>query len=143
MKASILAVVLLLIGSKVSAEEQFGIKVYSNVKKDASTEWYCGKMPGETEKMALMAKAQIKASAACYRTSDTFKKVVEFYQQHPGIKAVSVDDKGPSKTAIFCKNGIECAAIGVGIDVTVTQPWADAKLSQKDVLILIRKSVKK
>jgi len=54
-----------------------------------------------------------------------------------------IDDKGPYKNAVFCKNGFECAAIGAGIDISVSQPWADAKAQQKDVLVLIRKSVKK
>lgn len=127
-----------------AAEEHFGIKVYPNVKTDASTAWYCGKIPAETEKMAERTmKAKIKTEAFCYRTSDDFKKVADFYLKHPGISIFgNVEDKGTIKNALFCTGGFKCAALGAGVDVTVSTPWADATTQQKDVLVLIRKSEK-
>lgn len=137
-------VCLIIVAHSARGEEHFGITVYPNVKQDADTDWYCGKIPAETEKMAMRTmKVSIKSQAACYRTGDDFKKVADFYQKHAGIKILgNVEDKGAIKNALFCKNGTQCAALGAGVDVSVTTPWA-AKTQQKDVLVLIRKSVKK
>jgi hypothetical protein len=38
---------------------------------------------------------------------------------------------------------MQCAALGSGVDVTITSPWTDDKKKQNDVMITIRESRQK
>ena len=131
--------------SLAQAEEHFGIKVYPNVKTDDATRWYCSQFPGASETTAKdSANEPSKSSTFCFRTRDSFAKVVAFYQKQGGLEALGpIDDKGPNKGAVFCLPGMHCAVMDNGADVTVTTPWADSKMRHSDVLITIRESRKK
>jgi len=143
-KTIIVVAAVAVLSATLLAEEHFGVKVYSNVKTDASTAWYCKQFAPESERQAKqVAKASIATSAYCYRTSDDFAAVAAFYQKHPGLELLGNITNTPSnKTAVFCLAGMQCAALDNGVDVTVTSPWADEQKRQTDVLITIRQSRK-
>lgn len=138
MKKVMLTMVLLtFLTAAAAAEEHFGVKVYPNAKADEATKGYCkqfatggkGREPG------------LKTTAYCYRSSDTFASVTAFYRKHQGLDLFgNVSNRPGKKAAVFCLPEMRCAALGSGVDVTVTSPWGDDGNGQHDVLITIRQS---
>lgn len=143
-KTVIVLAAVTVLSSVLLAEEHFGVKVYPNMKTDASTAWYCKQLAPESQRQAKqVAKAPITTSAYCYRTADDFATVAAFYQKHAGLEALGKITNTPSnKTAVFCLTGMKCAALDDGVDVTITSPWADEQKRQTDVLVTIRESRK-
>jgi hypothetical protein len=136
---------LALLCATAAAEEHFGVKVYPNVKTDASTGRYCRHYVQESENAAKKAgHASIRTEAYCFRTSAGFARVAAFYRKQKGLELLGNITKTPgNKAAVFCLPDMRCAAMGNGVDVTVTSPWFDDKKRQDDVLITIRESRQK
>lgn len=51
-KTVIVVAAVAVLSSALLAEEHFGVKVYPNVKTDASTVWYCKQFAPESERQA-------------------------------------------------------------------------------------------
>jgi hypothetical protein len=105
----------LLFAASAAAEQKHGIEVYPGAKPDAKVE-------KQLEKMNIKG-------AATYRTSDSVKKVTEFYRKQGGLT------EGPASS--------DTGSMFTGKDVTVTvqNPWMDMDTSTivKDTLISIVK----
>jgi hypothetical protein len=93
-------------------EEKFGVAVYPGAKFDSET--------------AKVVAQMSTGGAGCYRTRDSFAKVVEFYKKQQGLKYI-----GGDKESAMLKKG--------KVDVTVQSPWMDMKTGKKnsDTLISI------
>lgn len=106
-KTVIVIAAVAVLSSALLAEEHFGVKVYPNVKTDASTAWYCKQFAPESARQAKqVAKASIATSAYCYRTADDFAAVAAFYQKHAGLEALGKITNTPSnKTARVLPGG--------------------------------------
>jgi len=98
----------------VGAEENYGVKVYDGAKHDAST--------------SKTVSESMSINAACYRTSDSVAKVVEFYKKQPALEYMG----GDKESAMFKKGDV---------DITIQNPWMDMKSGKmmKDTLITIVK----
>jgi hypothetical protein len=112
-KAAFIAAALLFAAS-AAAEQKHGVEVYPGAKADAKVE-------KQLEKMNIKG-------AATFRTSDSVKKVTEFYRKQ-GLK------EGPASSdtgAMFT---------GKGATVTIQNPWMDMDTStiMKDTLVSIVK----
>jgi hypothetical protein len=128
-----------------AAEEHFGVKAYPNVKTDASTDRYCRRYVQGSENATKKAgHASIRTEAYCFRTSDDFARVAAFYRKQKGLELLgNIANTPGSKAAVFCLPEMQCAALGSGVDVTITSPWTDDKKKQNDVMITIRESRQK
>ncbi|HUJ16981.1 MAG TPA: hypothetical protein VL197_03225 [Nitrospirota bacterium] len=128
-----------------AAEEHFGVKAYPNVKTDASTDRYCRQYVQESENAARKAgNASIGTEAYCFRTGDGFDRVAAFYRKQKGLELLgNIANRPGNRAAVFCLPEMRCAALGNGVDVTITSPWIDDKKRQNDVMITIRESRQK
>ncbi len=126
---------------KADAEERFGVPVYPGAKGDAATGAYCAAFNQES---LQQARGQQVSETACFRTNDDFAKVVSFYQHERSVMPLGQPiDKGPQRSALFCLQGMKCASLGNGVDVMISTPWTDGKQKYQDVMISIRRAVKK
>jgi hypothetical protein len=110
----VMATLLMVSVMNVSAEEKFGVQVYSGAKYDAAT--------------SKNVSESFSIDAGCYRTNDSIPKVSEFYTKQPGMKYMG----GEKVSAMFRKGDV---------DVTVQNPWVDMKTGKmmSDTLITIVK----
>jgi hypothetical protein len=121
----------------VSAEEFSGAAVYPGAKRDAVADAYC--------------KAYDPAGNAsrCFRTSDSFDKVMQFYAKQPKLKqprfgAMKIPG---ANVGLFCpKAQDECTLTTMkGLQVVLQNPWTAEtekpvkveNYENKDVLIRI------
>ncbi len=144
MKKNLVTVVILLVLSATTAytEEHFGVTVYPGAKADTAAKAYCSKFgPESVRQMKEMFKSSVDGGTFCYRTNDEFNKVVEYYRKHKGIEAMGApSERGNNKAMVFCKQGMQCASMGDGVDISVSTPWPVGPTVYKDVLITIRKA---
>ena len=103
-----------LCAAALGAEEKFGVKVYEGAKLD--------------EALSKWVSESFSLEAFCYRTNDSLEKVVAFYKKEPDLKLM-----GESKESAMFKKG--------DVDITIQNPWLDAKTGQmiKETLITIAK----
>lgn len=115
MKKAAFVAIALLWAAQAGAEQKHGVEVYPNAKPDASV-------------AESIAKMGIK-NAATYRTTDSVRKVAEFYRQQKLKEQEGSNDEG----ATF--------SMGKGVTVTVQNPWLNMKTGavMKDTLISIVK----
>ena len=116
MKKAAFVAATLLWAASAAAEQKHGVEVYPGAKADA-------KVAKQLEKMNIK-------DGGVYRTSDSVKKVTEFYRKQGSLK------EGPASS--------DTGAMFTGKDVMVTiqNPWLDMETSQKmsDTLISIVKN---
>ncbi len=147
MKKGIIAIATLAVLSATAAyaEEHFGVTVYPGAKADTAAKAYCSKFgPESVRQMKEMFKGSVDGGTFCYRTNDEFNKVVEYYRKHKGIEAMGApSERGNNKAMVFCKEGMQCASLGNGVDISISTPWSVGATIYKDVLITIRKAVQK
>ena len=121
--------------------EQFGVPVYPGAGSDAATESYCTSFNQES---VQQARGKQESQAQCFRTSDSFRQVVSFYQHERTVMPLGQPiDKGLQKSALFCLQGMRSASLGNGVDVMVSTPWSDGAQQYSDVIISIRKATKR
>ena len=116
MKSAVLLAAFLAFATCAAAEQKHGVEVYPNAKADA-------KVAKQLEKMNIKG-------AGTYRTTDSVKKVADFYRKQSAMK----ESPGTSDTgAMFT---------GKGTTVTIQNPWMDMDTSTitKDTLISIVKN---
>ncbi len=101
----------------IHAAEQFGIQVYGGARLD-------------TQETNFLKKAG--ANSQCYRTEDSVKKVIAFYQKQPGLTSMGIDETG----GMFLKEGN-----GYTVYLKIQSPWQPAKGGEmkKDTIIVISK----
>jgi len=101
----------------IQGGEHFGIQVYKGARLD-------------TEETKFLKN--VGADSYCYRTEDRVNKVAAFYQQHPGLTSLGVNETG----GMFVKEGN-----GHTVYVKVESPWQPSKGGElkKDVIIVITK----
>ena len=111
-KAAFIAATLLWAGL-AAAEQKHGVEVYPGAKADAKVE-------------KQLAKMNIR-NAGTYRTTDSVRKVAEFYRKQGALK----EGPGTSDTGAMFS--------GKDVMVTVQNPWMDMDTSTivKDTLISI------
>ena len=119
------------------AEEFSGIPVYPGARRDAVADAYC------------KAYDATGSSSRCFRTSDPFDKVLQFYATQPGLKQPRFGAmKTPgSSVGLFCpKAQEECTLTTMkGMQVVLQNPWTGEvnkpvpveKYENKDVLVRI------
>ena len=97
--------------------EHFGIQVYGGARLD-------------TEETTFMRKNV--GDGYCYRTGDSVKKVTAFYQKHPGLTSLGINESGGR----FLKE-----EDGHMVYVKVESPWLPTKGGEmeKDTIIVIVK----
>jgi hypothetical protein len=128
-----------------STADDFGLPSYPGAKSDAETQEVCAEpemgIIKEREETSGLTK-----SKQCYRTSDSFAKVVEFYRKQKGLKGGVVVDEERVKSASFClgKTG-GCNEVSVGTSVAISAPWfvPDNMKVNDDLLVVITNRVKK
>lgn len=95
------------------ADEIQGVQIYPGAKADAAS---------------TKLLKQMKLNGACYATSDSLAKVLEFYKKQPGLNLISSDKEGA-----MLKKG--------DVDITIQNPWMDMQTGsmKKTTLISIVK----
>ncbi len=132
---------LLITVSFAAAAEHFGIPVYPGAISDAAT---ARQQAGSSRESGnLPAGKGSKSEVFCYRTSDTFEKVVAYYKTQKSVGLLELSDKDGMKYALFCPGGnvMSCAVMGNGIDLGIMTPWEEQE-KHTDVLIHFRKATK-
>lgn len=101
----------------IHAAEHFGVQVYGGARLD-------------TEQTNFLKNAG--ADSYCYRTEDRVNKVAAFYQKHPGLTSLGVNETG----GMFVKEGN-----GYTVYIKVESPWQPAKGGElkTDAIIVITK----
>jgi hypothetical protein len=96
------------------AEEHFGVTVYENAALN--------------KEISKWTSESFSVEAVCYTTQDSVEKVVGFYKKVPGLSLMGESGEG----AMFKKENV---------DITIQNPWMDAKTGQllKSTLISIVK----
>ncbi len=127
--------------TSAAAEERLGVKIYPGARADEATARYCKQFVSQGAKTREQG---LKTEAFCFRTRDSFVKVAAFYRKQKGLDLFgNISNTPDKKAAVFCLPEMRCAALGSGLDVTVTTPWMDETGKQKDVLITIRENKRK
>jgi len=128
-----------------AAADDFGIQSYPAAKSDTDTREVCAAPDMDIVK-EREESAGIKNSKHCYRTSDPFAKVVEFYKKQKGLKGGVVVDEPGVKSASFClsKTG-GCNEMSVGTSIGISAPWfvSSTMKMNDDLLIVITNRVMK
>ena len=144
-KASVTIAMLLILCSTASAAEHFGVPVYPGAQSDAAATGYCSLFgPESIRQTRQMFKGAVDGGTFCYRTADSFDKVVAYYRTQKGVDALGDPSvRGSNKAMIFCKAGMQCASLGDGVDISISTPWSVGATVYKDVLITFRKASQK
>lgn len=147
MKKSVIIITALAVLSATAAyaKEHFGVTVYPGAKADDAAKAYCSKFgPESVRQMKEMFKDSVDGGAFCYRTNDEFSKVVAYYRKQKGLEPLGApSERGNERAMVFCKEGMQCASLGDGVDISISTPWSVGSAVYKDVLITIRKADQK
>jgi hypothetical protein len=128
-----------------AAGDDFGIQSYPGAKSDADTQDVCAALD-----MGIIKEREdssgLTNSKHCYRTKDSFAKVVEFYKKQKGLNGGIVVDEPGAKSASFCFSiSGGCNEMSVGKSVGLSAPWfvpSSMKVND-DLLIVITNRAKK
>lgn len=98
--------------------EHFGIQVYGGARLDTEETNFIREKGG--------------SNSYCYRTEDSVKKVIVFYEKQPGLTSMGSDENG----GMFVKE-----KNGHAVYVKVQSPWQPLKGGEmkKDTIIVITK----
>jgi hypothetical protein len=128
-----------------AAGDDFGIQSYPGAKSDADTQEVCS-APDMGLVKEREASAGLTNAKHCYRTKDSFAKVIEFYKKQKGLKGGVVVDEPGAKSASFClSNSGGCNEVSIGTSIGISAPWfvpSTMKVND-DLLIVITKRAKK
>jgi hypothetical protein len=128
-----------------AAGDDFGIQTYPGARSDADTREVCA-----APSMGIIKEREdisgLTKSKHCYRTNDSFAKVVEFYKKQKGLKGGVIVDMEGTKSASFClSNSVGCNEVSVGTSVAISAPWfvPSSMKMNNDLLIDITNRAKK
>ncbi len=92
---SYLVLAMLLIGLQAHAEEKFGVEVYKGASADATLTDLARESADKMQE-GLPAENRIKFEQGVYVTSDSYDKVLAFYEGKFGMKAAAFNPESPS-----------------------------------------------
>lgn len=98
--------------------EHFGVQIYGGARLDTEETTFIREKGG--------------ADGYCYRTGDRVKKVIAFYQKHPGVISVGSDETG----GLFLKE-----ENGHTVYIKIASPWQPAKggeMNEDTVIVITR-----
>jgi hypothetical protein len=128
-----------------AAGDDFGMPTYPGSRSDADTREVCA-----APSMGIIKEREdssgLRKSKHCYRTNDSFAKVVEFYRKQKGLKGGVVVDVEGTKSASFCLSSSGgCNEVSVGTSVAISAPWfvPSTMKMNNDLLIDITNRAKK
>jgi hypothetical protein len=119
-----------------AAGDDTGVPPYPGARSDNETKEVCA-APEMGVVKEREESAGLKKSKMCYRTSDAFAKVVEFYKNQQGFQGGVPVDQQETKSATFCRG--TCNEVSVGTSIAISAPWfaPSTMKMNKDLLIII------
>jgi len=119
-----------------AAGQDSGVPSYPGARSDAETKEVCS-TPEQGIIKEREESAGLKKSKQCYRTSDSFAKVVAFYKSQAGFQGGVTVDEQEAKSATFCQG--TCNEVSVGTSIAISAPWfvPSSMKMNNDLLIVI------